>query len=495
MSVINSHRLCRRNAGSVALLLLLSACAAGPDFVRPQAPAVTRYTTEPVLAAATDPNGPNIPAQRFLSGERIAADWWRLFQSKELDAAIRQAIAKNQNLQSALAGLRESQDSLRAGRGVFFPEIDANFSAQRQRLSPFRFGMAAPSGIFNLFTLGSVISYTLDVFGAERRTVEGLGAQVDYQRYTMLATYLTLTGNIINAMIAQAAYAAQSEATEQLIARQREQLEIAKNQEATGIASYSSLLGIKSLLAANQATLQLLAQKRDQAAHLLASLQGVFVGEDNMPAIDLGKLALPVDLPLSLPSELVRQRPDILAAEAQLHAASANIGVATAALFPNFILSGGYGVSNTTLGGLSGSSGEFWSVGPAASLPLFQGGAGLHRRQAAIDAYRKSLADYRQVVLSAFQQVADVLTALKHDAQGLQAQTEALSSSEQALALIEANYHAGLVSYLDVLVADEQFHQSKINYVQVVGQRFQDTAALFVALGGGWWNDRKLVAK
>jgi NodT family efflux transporter outer membrane factor (OMF) lipoprotein len=481
-------RLCLRLAG-VVILSLLQACAAGPDFERPAPPAVSRYTHEENTGATVDAAG---GVQHFQAGEQIAADWWRLYGSKELDDAVRQAILHNPSLQSAQASLRQSQDNLRAGQGVFFPQLDASFSATRQRSSPFRLGAAAPGSIFNLFTLGAVVSYALDVFGGERRAVEGLGAQVDYQRYTMLATYLALSGNIVNTMIARAAYAAQWDATGQLVKRQQEQLEIAEKQAENGIAPYASVLAIKSQLAANRAALPALAQKRDQAEHLLASLQGAFAADQSASTIALGQLALPASLPLSLPSQLVRQRPDVLAAEAQLHAASANIGIATAALFPSFSLSASYGLSNNTIGGLSDSPSKFWSAGPAVDVPLFHGAADWYRRRAALDAYQKSLADYRQTVLAAFQQVADVLTAVAHDAQSLQAQAEALQAAEQALALTEANYRAGLVSYLDVLVADAQSYQSKINYLQVLGQRYQDTAALFVALGGGWWNDSQL---
>lgn len=423
----------------------------------------------------------------------MAAEWWRLFNSRELENAVRQAIANNPNLQSAQASLRQSQENLQAGYGVFYPAINLGFSATRERLSPYRFGPSTSStGVFNLFTLGTTISYTLDLFGGQRRTVEGLAAQVDYQRYTMLGTYMTLSGNVVNTVIARAAYQEQLQAMEQLIAMQKEQLAMTEAQATAGVAPYSNVLSIRSQLASNQATLPGLQQKRDQADHLLATLMGRPPSEQGATTISLSSLTLPHKLPVSLPSDFARQRPDILAAEAQLHASSAAIGVATADLFPSVGLSGSYGSTSTTTGNLFGSNSKYWSIGPEINYSLFQGGTLWYKRRAAIEGYQKSLADYRQTVLSSLQQVGDTLKALEHDAQTLQAQADALQSAEDALNLRQANYQAGIANYLDLLNANTQFQQAKINYLQARAQRFQDTTALFVALGGGWWNDKGL---
>ncbi|MEA5097221.1 MAG: efflux transporter outer membrane subunit [Burkholderiaceae bacterium] len=466
----------------------MASCAVGPDFVRPAAPAVSRYTRDLLPAETVVADG---QAQRYRSGENIVPDWWRFFESTELDAIVARALADNPTLQSAQASLRESQHNLQAGYGVFFPEVDANFGVNRQKPSPFRFGGYAPTNIFNLYTLGASITYALDVFGGKRRMVEGLEAQADYQRYQMIGTYMSLSGNVVNACIAQAAYQAQIQATEKMIELQKEQLRLTKVQTDAGIVPYTNVLSIQSQLSANEAILPALRQKRVQAEHLLSTLSGHLPEERSFQAVDFAKLKLPQELPVSLPSTLVRQRPDILAAEAQLHAASANVGVATADLFPSFTLSGSYGLSNTKFSHLSDATSKFWSVGPTLSFPLFQGGTAWYRRQAAIDAYQKSLADYRQTVLTSFQQVADTLKALEHDAQGLQAQADALRTAEEAWKLRDANYRAGLVGYLDVLSANAQFYQAKIKYLQISAQRYQDTAALFVALGGGWWSDPK----
>jgi NodT family efflux transporter outer membrane factor (OMF) lipoprotein len=464
-------------------------CALGPDFVRPNPPQVKSYThgTDP---AATIPAGGQ--TQFFEQGGSIAADWWRLFNSSKLDVVIKDAIAGNPTLQAAQASLRQSQDNLRAGYGVFYPQLNAGFDATRQKSLLASSGGSPVYSIFNLFTLQATVSYVFDVFGGERRAVESLQAQVDFQRYEVKGTYLTLSGNIINAVIARAAYLEQIKTTEQIISLEREQAGIAKVQWQADTIPYSTVLTYLNQLAATEATLPPLRQELSQTEHLLATLTGHTPAEYAPPQVDWADLTLPVKLPLTLTSELVRQRPDILAAEAQLHSAGAEIGVATAALFPSFTVSGAYGLSNTSFNDLFKNTSSIWSLGSGIATPLFHGGTLWYNRQAAIESYNQSLANYRQTVLSAFAQVADTLRALEHDAETLQAQSQALSTSEEALRLVQANYQAGTANYLQVLLADNQYHQARIGYLEASAQRFQDTVALFVALGGGWWNDAEL---
>jgi NodT family efflux transporter outer membrane factor (OMF) lipoprotein len=377
---------------------------------------------------------------------------------------------------------------------LYFPQGQAGVSASRQLTAPAQQGSQTSGSIFNLFTASGTISYTLDVFGGKRRTVEGLRAQADSQRYESKAAFLALSANVVNTSIARAAYAAQIRATEQLIDLENQQLHLAETQARAGTAPYSTVLSVRSLIAANQALLAPLNQNASQAEHLLAMLEGVVPSKANLPDIDLAELSLPADLPLSLPSDLVNQRPDILLSEALMHVASANIGIATAAMFPSFSLSGTYGGASTTLANLSAVS-KFWSIGPTATTPVFQGNSLWYVRRASIDAYQQSQANYRQTVLGAFEQVADTLKALEHDAEGLQAQVEARRAAGEALNLLQVNYRAGLVAYPDVLAADVQFHQATLGYLQAVAQRHQDTVALFVALGGGWWNEARPAAK
>ncbi|MDA8168911.1 MAG: efflux transporter outer membrane subunit [Nitrospiraceae bacterium] len=469
-----------------AALFLTAGCTLGPDFVRPEPPKAERYTYGPQPSATARAAG---RSQEFRQGARVAARWWGLFKSPKVDAVVREAIVNSPGLLAAQAGLRQSQELLRAGEGVFYPQADAGFDATRQKFSQARFGGKAASSIFNLYTLSATVSYALDVFGGERRRVEGLGAQVDYQRYIMLGTYLSLSGNIINTMIAQAAYREEIRATGHLIDLEKEQISITEAQAEAGTVPYSNVLSLQSQLAAIEAALPPLKQKLSQANHLLAVLTGREPAQWRPPEIALADLTLPAELPVSLPSDLARQRPDILASEAQVHAASANIGVATAAMFPSFALNGSYGLESTSIGNLFKSTSSIWSLGAGVTAPLFHGGTLSAERRAAIEACNQSLQNYRQTVLGALAQVADTLRGLEHDAQALNAQSKAVSAAEEALRLIQANYQAGTVNYLQVLTADGLYYQAKISYIQAQAQWLQDTVALFAALGGGWWNE------
>jgi NodT family efflux transporter outer membrane factor (OMF) lipoprotein len=456
----------------------------GPDFVRPTAPATQSYTHEEEPSGTIAAAG---GAQHFERGAKIAADWWRLFNCSKLDAVVRQAVADNPTLQAAQASLRQSEDNLRAGYGIFYPQLGASFQPTRQQFSPARFGEISGPSTFSLYTLSTTVTYMLDVFGGERRTVEGLGAQVDVQYYNAQGAYLTLSGNIVSAIVAAAAYSAEIEATQQLVGFLEEQTNVTAAQARAGVVPYANLLSIQTQLATTEATLPPLRQQLAHTRHLLATLAGAAPADWAPPRLTLAELTLPADLPVSLPSDLVRQRPDILMAEAQLHAASAQIGVSTAAMFPSFTLNADYGLNSTSLSTLFAGSAAFWTMGAALATPLIQGPTLWYQRKAAIDAYQQALANYRQTVLAALAQVADALDALEHDAETLKSQSLALNSAAEALHLIQANYEAGTVNYVQVLIADYQYQQANLGYIQAMGQRLQDTAALFVALGGGWW--------
>lgn len=480
-------RSCRRavpRAGALLLAAVLAGCAVGPNFRHPGAPAVSHYVngTDPL-----DTVSAHGAAQRFSPGAEVAADWWRLFGSEKLDAIVTEALAANPGLTAAQASLRQSESNLRSGYGIFYPQAEAAAAAKRQRFSPLEFGSSSTAPIFNLFTLSASVSYALDVFGGERRMIEGLHAQVDLQRATEQATYLTLVSNIVNTVVARAAYRAEIDATRQLIELQRQQVRLAQVQVNAGTVPYSNVLSLKSQLAATEATVPQLEQRLSQSDDLLATLAGHVPAEWAPPDIGLAELTLPAELPVSLPSELVRQRPDVLVAEATAHNASASVGVATAAMLPSITLTGDYSANSTAISQLSSAGGRAWEAGAGLTQPLFQGGTLWYRRKAALDQYAQASALYRQVVLAAFAQVADTLQALEHDAAALGAQDEALASAQEALHLVHANYEAGLNTYLDVLSADAQYHQAVINDLQMAAVRYQDTVALYVALGGGWW--------
>ncbi|AOK49241.1 RND transporter [Burkholderia sp. MSMB617WGS] len=466
---------------------LVAGCAVGPDFVRPGPPRVDAYVPDAAARTSFTAGG----ATQTLAPDAPLPDaWWRLFGSREIDAAVDDAFAGSPTLDGAQATLRRSEHELMAGAGVFYPQIDAQAGASRQRNVPLRTGTNLPASIFNLFTLSTTISYALDIWGGERRNVEGLAAQADAQRQALAAARLTLAANVVNTMIARAAYADEVAVTRELIALTDEQIRLTRAQVSAGTSAYSAVLALESARASLDASLPALEQKIGQADDLLATLAGRFPAERTPPTLSLADIALPAQLPQTVPSGLVRRRPDILQAEAALHAASANVGVATAALFPSVTLSASGGFNATQLPSLFAASGKAWSVGASITAPLFHGGALWYQRKAAIDAFDESNAAYRQVVLSAFAQVADTLRALDHDAAGLDAQLRAMDAAREALRLVTIEYETGAAGYLQVLATDQQYRQARLAWVQASAQRLQDTVALYAALGGGWDDSR-----
>ncbi len=461
----------------------LVACAVGPDFISPSAPQNVAYSKNGLPKETLTADG---RSQSLLSVTISDSRWWEMFKADSLNTIVDEALKQNASLQASEANLRQSQDLLRAGYGIFFPQVSARLGASRNSIAPIQSGLPNSGSIFNLSTASANVSYVLDVFGGERRQVEALRAQVDFQKYSTDAAYLILSANVVNTSIARAAYLEQIKSTEELIALEKDQLKVAQAQVTGGTAAYATVLSIQTLIASNEASIAPLRQRVSQAEHLLAVLEGVDPSHVNLSDITLESLTLPSDIPVSLPSELVRARPDILAAEAQMHVTSADVGVATANMYPSISLNAGYGVANNSFASLSGSSQQFWTIGPSINIPIFAGGSLYYAKQAAIDAYQQTQAIYRQTVLAAFSQVADCLTALEHDAQALQGQSDARRYAADALKLQQVSYNAGLVDYLSVLVADVQYHQASIAYLQALAQRYQDTVALYVALGGGW---------
>jgi NodT family efflux transporter outer membrane factor (OMF) lipoprotein len=425
-------------------------------------------------------------AQHFEPGAAIPAAWWQLFRSPALDARIAQALAANPTLQAAEATLRQSEDELRAGYGVFFPQVDVGGSATRER--PFVPIPNVARHTFDVYTVAASVSYVLDVFGGERRAVESQRAQTEAQRYETAATYLTLVGNVANTTIAEAGYAAQINFTGRMIREEREQVQVTRTQARAGTVPYASVLSLETQLAATEAQLPALEQKLAQSRYLLATLVGQEPAAWDSAPVPLTALEVPQDIPVTLPSELVHQRPDILAAEAQLHSASAEIGVATAAMFPQIMLSGSYGWTSTTTAALFTGPAAAWLLGAQLAAPVFRGGTLWFKRRAAIDAYEASLASYRQTVLGGLAQVADALQALEHDATQVAAEARQEAAAHDARELIGTNYRAGIANYLELLIADVQENQATIARIGGQAQRLQDTVALFTGLGGGWWN-------
>jgi len=472
-------------AGIVALAL--AGCTVGPDFQAPAAPAASSYTAAPLpaqtVAAPTDGG----VAQRFDFARQLSSRWWRLFRSPELDALIKQGLAQSPTLSAARAVLRETRENLRAAGGALrYPRLDANLSAQRQRSSGAAFGGSNIE--YNLYNASVGVSYTLDLFGSTRRQLEGLQAQVDYQRYRFEGVYLALTGNIVTTAIREAALREQITATRNILAAERKQLAMVKRQFELGAVSKTSVLSQQSQLATTGATLPPLQKQLAFTRHALAVLAGQLPGAGHLPLFRLASLHLPEVLPLTLPSTLARQRPDIRAAEALLHQAGAAVGVATANLYPQITLSGSFGSQATSTGDLFTGSGVIWNIGAGLLQPLLHGGELSAKRRAAVAAYDRAAAQYRQAVLLAFRNVADVLCALDSDARTLQARTAAEAAVKEDLDLTRRQFRLGAVNYLTLLVAQRDYQQARISLIAARAQRYADTAALFQALGGGWWN-------
>ncbi len=468
----------------------LSGCAVGPDYRQPEAPSVPAYTAgalpEETAAAPTAEAGG--AAQRFVLGQDIPEQWWSLFRSEALATLIRRALADSPTYAAAQAALRQAQEIRRAQTGALFPSADATASASRTRLSGTAYGQTG-TDTFNLFNASVNVSYTLDLSGGVRRELEALQAQVDYQRFQREGVYLALTSNIVTTVVKEVALRAQILATRDILALQEKQLDAIENQLRLGSVSRSDILTQRAEIAQTRATLPPLEKELAQTRHQLAVLMGRHPSEAAaLPEFHFDSLHLPRELPVSLPSSLVRQRPDIRAAEELLHAASAQVGVATANLYPQLTLTGSFGSQADVIGNLFSSGTSIFNLGAGLLQPLFHGGALNARRRAALAAYDQAAAQYRATVLLAFQNVADVLRALDADASTLKAQAEAAAVAQDGFDLTRKQFQLGAVGYLSLLNAERQYQQVRINLVQAQAARFADTAALFQALGGGWWN-------
>lgn len=475
----------------IAAALLISGCTQGPDF-RP--PPTTEGEGNPMTPARTAETGvAGGESQSFLLGEDLPAEWWQLFASPDLNDLIRQALASNPDLRSAQAALRQAQQNLRAGSGVLYPQVTASTNGTRQ---------AAGSGVtggqaayYNVFNANVGVSYVFDVFGGEKRMIEGLAAQVDYEKYQLAGTYLTLTANVVTTAVQMAAAEDQVQATEDIIAGEERQLSLVGERFAVGSAARAEVLSARAQLETTQANLPALQKIIETDQHALAALLGR--APDSMPPakFTLATFTLPRELPVSLPSTLVRQRPDIQAQEALLHAASAQIGVATANQFPQFTLTGTTGVQSAHFSDVFGGPALLGGLAGGIVQPLFDAGQRDAQTNAAKAAYQAAEAQYRGTIVHAFQNVADCLTALRNDALALKSTYAAMIDGKDSVELTQDRYAAGTVDYVTLLVQQQQYQQARIAYLTILASRYSDTAALFQALGGGWWHDQTLAAQ
>jgi NodT family efflux transporter outer membrane factor (OMF) lipoprotein len=483
----------RTGAVSVAVGLALSACAVGPDFHAPEAPHVADashpYTPAPLPAMPASGASPAYVAQRFVDGQDISAAWWQAFKSPALDALVQSALAQSPTVAAAQSTLRQAEENYRADYGSkVFPSVAGRLDAGRQRLALAQSAQAPAGYTANLFQAGLDLSYTLDIAGGNRRELEGVRAAIDYQRFQVEATWLSLTSSVVATAIQEASLRAQLQVTRDVIDNETRSLAVIGKQVQLGALARSAVLQQQTLIAQSQAQVPALEKALAQTRHQLAVLAGRLPGDAGLPSFDIDSLTLPRELPLSVPSALVRQRPDVRASEALLHEASAQIGVATANLYPQVTLSAGVDRQSLKIDKLFDTGTTGWSLAAGLVQPIFNGGALRAKKRAAVAAYDAAQAQYQATVLNAFLAVANTLRAIDTDADAVDVSAQAERLADESLALVARQYQLGAVSYLASLDAQRSALSTRVALVQARAARFTDTAALFQALGGGWWN-------
>lgn len=472
----------------IMLSFLVSGCRFGPDFLRPPPPAISRYTDKPIPSRTASAPTTAGKSQCFVTNKDIPAEWWEIFHSETLNQLIKEALIANPDLRAADAGLRIAQETALAQRAFFWPRVDANLNVTRQEtahtLTPV---VSTNSFFYTLITPQLTVSYVPDVFGLNRRQVESLEAQVASEVFQREALALTITTNIVMAVIQEASLRAQIQATLRSIAIGKKQLQLLRIEHNTGEIGLAGVAAQEAALAQLEANLPPLQKQLAQQHHLISVLCGHFPNE-MLVKFNLNQLNLPRELPFSVPAALVEQRPDIRAAESQIHAASALIGVSIAQRLPNLLLTAAGGSAALTPEMLLNTNTLFYALTGNAAQTLFAAGMLKHRQRAAVAAFKQADAQYRSVVLSAFQDVADTLKAIQFDAINLETAQKAVQASRRSLSIAQQQWKAGEVGYLEVLNAEQTYQQALITLVQNQANRFVDTAALYQALGGGWWN-------
>jgi NodT family efflux transporter outer membrane factor (OMF) lipoprotein len=464
------------------LLTFASGCAVGPDFHKPAAPTATTYRPTEVAL--------QVRAQRFVNGMDIPGQWWALFHSPQLNALIVRALAANPSLEAAQAALRQAREQVYAQEGSFFPSIEGNFTPSRNKTATRSVSVASANGspYYSLYTAQLEVSYTPDVFGGNRRQVENLVATADQQRFQLEATYLTLTSNLVTACVNEASLSDQIEATRQIIALESDLLSVLNRQYALGQIAQVDVLAQQAALAQAAATLPPLQKQLDQQRDALSALIGASPDRAIAETFHLDDISLPAALPVSLPAALVDQRPDVRQAEANLKAASALVGVAIANRLPVLNLTAQGGSEANYFTDMFASGNGFWSLAASLTQPIFEGGTLLHRARAAWAALDQAKAQYRSTALAAFQNVADSLAALQADADSVRAAAQAEQAATQTLHIVQLQVSLGQTAYLGILNAQQTALQARLSLIQAKSGRLADTAALFQALGGGWWN-------
>jgi NodT family efflux transporter outer membrane factor (OMF) lipoprotein len=496
----------------VTALVLASSCAVGPRYHQPEAPVDAGYAPTPLPESTAGAPVHSGEAQRLINDRDIPFDWWRLFQSPPLNALVQQAFKANPTIPAAQAALAQVQETVRAQRGLYFPTIAAGFQAERVKVAgnntqSSSLGIqgngenlgqpprpAAPL-YYQFYTAGLNVGFVPDVFGANRRQVESLAAQADAQRFALEATFVTLASNVVGAAIQEASLRAQIVATRQIIDDDEKSLQILRDQFRLGFAMRIDVAAQEAALAQVETTLPPLQTQFEQTRDLIRVLAGNLPNEDVPETFELEALQLPPELPLSLPARIIEQRPDVRAAEAQLHAANAQVGVAVAAMLPQFSITGTLGGNAAQVPLLFRSGGPFWTLVGGVTQPVFEGGTLLHNKRAASAALQQAAAQYQSAVITAYQNVADTLHATLSDADTLAGAVETENAAKVTYDLTRRQLEDGYVSYLSLLNAETAYNQALLARVQAQANRFGDTVALLQALGGGWWNRSQVAAR
>jgi NodT family efflux transporter outer membrane factor (OMF) lipoprotein len=509
---------CARTAVLASVAAFAASCAVGPSYHRPEASADAGYAPAPLpqISASAPVHGGE--AQRLVSGRDIPFEWWELFKSPALNALVERAFKANPTIASAQAALVQARELVYAQQGYFFPTIAANYNFERQKIAgnltvdnvpgvegngdnllppvqdPNNFPHTHPLS-YDLHTAQVTVGFVPDVFGANRRQVESLAAQTDAQRFALEATYVTLASNVVAAAVQEASLRAQIEATRQIIAADEKSLAVLRDQLRLGFAMRIDVAAQEAALGQAKMLLPPLQMQLEQTHDLLRALVGNLPNQEVLETFELDALQLPPELPLSLPAKIIEQRPDVRAAEAQLHAANAQVGVAVAAMLPQFSITGNAGGNADQFAWMFRSGGPFFTIVGGVTQPLFEGGTLLHTKRAASAALKQAAAQYQSTVIAAFQNVADTLHASLSDAEALEQDVEAENSTKVTYDLTRRQMEAGYVNTLALLSAETAYNQALLTRVQAQATRYGDSIALFQALGGGWWNRKELAAR
>jgi len=496
----------------VTYVALASSCAVGPSFHPPTAPANAGYTATPLPESSTAAPVHGGEPQRLINDRDIPFEWWQLFQSSPLNALVTRSFEANPTVPAARAALAQAQELVRAQRGFYYPTVAAGFQGERVKVAgnntqSSSLGIQANGNnlgqplqpavplFYTFYTAGLTVGFVPDVFGANRRQVESLAAQRDAQRFALEATYITLASNVVAAAIQEASLRAQIAATRQIIAAEEKSLQILRDQLQLGFAMRIDVAAQEAALAQAETSLPPLQEQFEQTRDLIRALAGNLPNQDVPETFELDALELPPQLPLSLPAKLIEQRPDVRAAEAQLHAANAQVGVAVAAMLPQFSISGTLGGAADQIPWLFRTGGSFWTMVGGVSQPVFEGGTLLHTKRAAEAALKQAATQYQSTVIAAYQNVSDTLHASISDAEALVGAVEAENAAKVTYDLTRRQLEAGYANYLALLSAEAAYNQALLTRIQAQATRYGDSIALFQALGGGWWNRKEVAAR